>query len=199
MAAVSHDAGVRDKRYAGHTLLVDLQDAECETKAWSVGGFTAVGASKTLIAQLAHDELMTGVFRFPGEAAHGLFEARVEEFDAERGLVGVHFMWISEEGRGLLARMAERDQVMKVALCRRTLNWSLSGLMIGGYRGELKDGGRVRGRIWTDSPKAPGQFSGHAVHVNGDRHTASIEFETLSEETFSLLEDAVRSKHRHGT
>ncbi len=199
MAAVSHDSGVRDKRYASHTLLVDLQDAECETKAWSMTGFTITDARRSLLYQFVHDEVLVGAFRFPDEDAHGLFEARIEKLDRDRGLLSAHFMWISEEGRSLLARMGERDKVVKITFCHRTLNWSLSGLLLGGYRGELKDGGRAHGRIWTETAKEPGPFAGHVVHVNGDRHTASIEFQNLPGDTFSLLEDAMKTKRRSGS
>src|SRR5690349_5473884 len=101
MGAVSHDSGVRDKRYASHTLLVDLQDAECETKAWSMSGFTITDGRRSVLDQFVDDAILVGVFRFADEDAHGLFEARIEKLDRDRGLLGAHFMWISDEGRSL--------------------------------------------------------------------------------------------------
>ncbi|MBI3513196.1 MAG: PilZ domain-containing protein [Proteobacteria bacterium] len=196
MVGVLHGAAseIRDKRYAGHALIVDLQDGECETKTWSAARFLVTAGPHSVLANLDNDAVVTGVFSFGGEVGHGLFEARIEELDRERGMLGGRFMWINEDGRRLLTRMARPGQPMKIALARTTANWSFSGLLLAGYRGELKDGARLRGTIWSDSPKDPGLFAGHVVHVNRDKHTLAIQFGDLPAETFSLLEGAMKKR-----
>ncbi len=188
-------AGVRDKRYSGQTLLVDLRDAEFDASTWSAAGFSVATEAKKFPTGLGADGLLTGVFSFEDAKDHGIFEARVETLDAERGTLGAHFMWVSDGGRKLLAAMAARPKAtMRLAFTRRTANWSFSGFLLEGYHGALKDGERLRGMIWTDSPKDPGLFGGHAVHVNTERHTLAIKFDDLPDATFTLLERAIAKR-----
>ncbi|HUA52232.1 MAG TPA: hypothetical protein VMB81_08705 [Candidatus Sulfotelmatobacter sp.] len=188
-------AGVRDKRYAGQALLVDLHDAECEAKIWTTGGFTLADAPRKLLDGLHQREVLAGVFSFEGTTDHGLFEAEIEGLDLERGGLIARFVWLSERGHKLLEFSNRRPAPpMRLGLARITLNWSLSGLLLGGYRGALKDGERLNGMIWTDDPKDPGLFIGHVIKLNPDKHTLAVKFDELPEATFALLEATMRKR-----
>ena len=202
MAPVSRSspaAEFRDKRYSGQALLIDLHDAGCEALSWTLGGFAVTGGPRAILDNFGDDRVVTAVFTFEGEPDHGLFEARIEQIDAARGMLDAHFMWVNEAGQKLLKTMANRhpERPMRIAFTRVTLNWSFSGFLVGDYRGALKDGERVRGMIWTDDPKDPGLFAGHAVRVNREKHTLSVEFDDLPSESFTLLESAIRKRDAH--
>jgi len=202
MALVSRSpsaAEFRDKRYSGQALLIDLHDAECEALSWTPGSFAVTAGPRAILETFGGDRVVTAVFTFDGEPDHGLFEARVEQLDAARGMLSAHFMWVNDAGQKLLKTMANRhpEQPMRIAFTRVTHNWSFSGFLVGDYRGALKDGERVRGMIWSDDPKDPGLFAGHAVRVNREKHTFSVEFDDLPSESFTLLESAIRKRDAH--
>ena len=185
-------AEFRDKRYFGPALRIDLMDRGYETGLWS---------DSELIVKIppgarAAGDRLTGVFTFAGEEAHGLFEARVAKLDIPRGLMGAEFDWISQSGVSLLKSIAARRQPgehnnhpkMTLGFAHMTLNWSLSGFLLGDYHGPLEAGQRFRGMIWMDTPEDPGLFDGHVVRVDRARHTLSAKFDTLPPSTFALLE-----------
>ena len=186
----------RDKRYAGQTLMVDLRDVELETTAWSVGHVTLT-LKPALAEALSEKEPLVGVLTFDGVPDHALFEAVIEQRDPATGVLRARFAWLSPDGRALLDRMSIRPGVtLRVSLAYRTLNWSFSGFLLGGYHGALADGERFRGMIWTGNPHDPGLFGGHAVRVDRQHHTLSVKFDNLPAETFTLLEQAMM--HRDG-
>ncbi len=186
-------AGARDKRYANQALLIDLHDAECDAESWSVSRFAVSTAPKGALASLVDQKLATGIFTVGGGASHGLFEAAIEELDAERGRLNARFIWISADGLKLLAT-SDPQRTMKLAFAHTTLNWSFSGLQIGGYRGEAKSGQRVRGMIWADDPADPGLFVATVVRPDTSHHTLSLKFVDLPDATFSLLEHAMKKR-----
>lgn len=186
-------AGARDKRYASQAVVVDLHDADCDAESWSVSRFTVGKAPKGALASLVDEKLAVGVFSFPGETAHGMFEAAIEELDAERGQLNARFTWISADGLKLLAG-ADPQRAMRLAFGHATLNWSFSGLQISGYRGEAKPGQRVRGMIWTDDPNDPGLFVATVVRPDTSHHTLSLKFVDLPDATFTLLEHVMKKR-----
>lgn len=186
-------AGARDKRYASQSLLVDLHDAECIAESWSVTRFTVNKAPKGALASLVDQTLATGVFTIEGTTAHGLFEAAIEELDAERGKLNARFVWISADGLKLLAG-SDPTRTMKLAFGHTTLNWSFSGLQVGNYRGEAKSGQRVRGMLWTDDPGDPGLFVATVVRPDTSHHTLSLKFVDLPDASFALLERAMKKR-----
>ena len=188
-------AEFRDKRYSGQQLLIDLRDAEFETAEWTLGHFLITADPKKLPAGIEKGDLVTGVFNFEGVKDNGLFEAQVEAFDREHGVLAGRYEWMSERGRALLGRMAVGvKRPLRIALTYRTLNWSFSGMLLGNYHGDLKDGEHFRAMIWSDTPKDPGLFNGHVVQVNKDRYTLAIKFDELADETFALLEQAIKKR-----
>ena len=187
-------AGARDKRYASQALLVDLRDAECAAVSWSATRFTVNQAPQGALASLVDEKLATGVFTFDGESSHGLFEAAIEELDAERGRLAARFVWVSADGLKLLAESVDPSRSMKLAFGHATRNWSFSGLQLTSYRGEAKPGQRLRGMIWTDSPGDPGLFVATVVRPDAAHHTLSLKFVDLPDATFTLLERAMTKR-----
>jgi len=185
-------AELRDKRYSGPALRVDLLDRGCETGLWSAAELIV----KIPPGARAEGDRLTGVFTFAGESAHGLFEARVAKLDIMRGLMGAEFEWISQSGVSLLKSIADRRQPgeqnnhpkMTLGFAHTTLNWSFSGFLLADYYGSLEAGQRFRGMIWMDVPEDPGLFEGQVARVDRNRHTLSVEFDALPPNTFALLE-----------
>jgi hypothetical protein len=190
----------RDKRYYGPALHVDLRDCEFQTPLWSASQLIIKARPGGLPGNLESDQTVHAVFTFEEERHHGLFEAKVAKLDAAQGQLGLQITWVSDDGKALLAKVAKRIDpkrpetrpIMKVGFTRNTLNWSLSGFLLGDYWGDLKNGTRFHGMIWMDTPRDPGVFAAHAVRNNQDRHTLSVKFDDIPDNTFELLEAVIK-------
>jgi hypothetical protein len=190
----------RDKRYYGPALRIDLHDSEYQTALWSTTQLIIKAKPGGLPGGVEPDQTLHAVFTFEEERHHGLFEATVAKLDAAQGQLGARLTWISDDGKALLAKIAKRVDpkrpetrpLMKVGFTRDTINWSLSGFLLDGYWGELKSGERFHGMIWMNTPRDPGVFAGHAVRVNRDRHTLSVKFDDIPDNTFELLEAVIK-------
>jgi hypothetical protein len=144
----------------------------------------------------------TGAFTFDGYTpAFGLFEAKATRIDTAKQMIGAEFTWISKPGFELLeklnaTRKPDTPQIelpkMRVTFTYPTINWSLSGGLIGQYWGGLPEGEPFNGLIRVEKAQESGVFSGIMIKYNEERHTLAIKFTSLSSETFELLETAMK-------
>ena len=81
---------------------------------------------------------------------------------------------------------------MRITLTYPTINWSLSGALLGSYWGGLADGEPFNGMIRVEKAQDSGVFSGASIRFNEDRKTLAMKFTSLSSETFELLEAAMK-------
>jgi hypothetical protein len=81
---------------------------------------------------------------------------------------------------------------MRVTFTYPTINWSLSGGLIGQYWGGLPEGEPFNGLIRVEKAQESGVFSAILIKHNEERHTLAIKFTSLSSETFELLETAMK-------
>jgi hypothetical protein len=189
----------RDKRYAAPNLLVDLLDAVNETSLWSPAQLILKNFEGDLIA----DETFTGAFSFEGEEACGLFEARALRVDPARKMVGAEFLWVSKPGRDVMALMAERrkadgldeNPTMRITVTHRTINWSLTGMLLERYRGDLQTGQPFRGMIRIEKTQEPGSFCASVIRADHERHTLALKFQELPPGSFTLLEAAIKKSN----
>jgi hypothetical protein len=192
-------ATFRDKRYVVPPLLVDLMSGVCETRLWSASQLIL----RDFVGDVAQNEDFTGSFTFDDDTTCGLFQARAVKRDPARGLVGAEFRWLSEKARALIAdALAQRkpdapDQgpVMKVSVALATANWSLSGMLLERYRGNLTAGQAFSGMIRLEKTQEPGPFNAVVIRVNEELHTLALKFSDLSSSTFALLEAAIKKSN----
>jgi hypothetical protein len=186
----------RDKRYATPILLVDLQSGVRETGLWSASQLILRDAPDDLTL----DQDFTGAFSFEDDPACGLFQARAVKLDSARRVLGARFDWISAGGQALIEAMLARrkpdapDQgpIMKVSITHKTINWSLTGMLLERYTGELKSGQSFRGMIRLERAQEPGMFGATVIRANAERRTLAMKFQELPPETFTLLEVAIK-------
>jgi hypothetical protein len=193
-------ATFRDKRYVVPLLLVDLLSSVSETRLWSASQLIL----RDFVGDVAQNEDFTGSFTFDDDKTTlGLFQARAVKRDPARGLVGAEFRWLSERARALIAdKLARRnpdapDQgpVMKVSVALPTANWSLSGMLLERYHGNLAAGEAFGGMIRLEKTQEPGPFNAVVIRVNAEQHTLALKFSDLSSSTFALLEAAIKKSN----
>ena len=186
----------RDKRYTMPCLLVDLLSGICETRLWS----NAQLILRDFAGDLAVGEEFTGTFTFDDNPACGLFQARAVRLDPARRLAGAEFRWLSPAARDLIADAQaarkpdapDQGPIMKVSITQQTINWSLTGMLLGRYQGELAEGQSLRGMIRLEKTQEPGPFAASVIRVNAERHTLALKFQDLPNGTFALLEAAIK-------
>jgi hypothetical protein len=179
-------------------LSVDLFEKVQETRLWSF--------SQMIIPQyegkMPQGSTFTGAFTFDGYTpAFGLFEAKAVRIDTAKQMIGAEFTWISKQGFELLEKLnatrkpdmpAIEMPKMRVTFTYPTINWSLSGGLIGQYWGGLPEGEPFNGLIRVEKAQESGVFSAILIKHNEERHTLAIKFTSLSSETFELLETAMK-------
>ena len=199
-APVPVKGNFRDKRYVVPNLLVDLQEERHQTTLWS--------PTQVILRDVDHPpaagEVFTGILSFAKRPdATGLFQARVARLDPARRLVGAAFEWINEPGRALIADMlAQRKPdapddtpVMTVSIAHQTINWSLTGMLVARYRGDLASGQPFRGLIRLEKAQEPGPFYASVIRADAQRETLAVKFQDLPPKTFALLETAIKKSN----
>jgi len=191
-------AAHRDKRYTIPVLSVDLFEKVHETRLWS---FSQLIVPK-YEGRMPQGSTFTGAFTFeewPGQ--FGLFEAKALKIDAAKQMIGAEFTWISKPGFALLEKMnanrkpdtpAAEVPKLRVTFTYPTINWSLSGALIGQYWGGLIEGQPFNGMIRVEKAQESGVFTGVLIKYNEGRQTLATKFTSLSSETFELLETAMK-------
>jgi len=189
----------RDKRYTMPCLLVDLLSGVHETRHWS----NAQLILRDFGGDLAVGEEFTGTFTFDDNPACGLFQACAVRLDPARRLAGAEFRWLSPAARDLIADAQaartpdapDQGPVMKVSITQPTINWSLTGMLLGRYQGALAEGQPFRGMIRLEKTQEPGPFAASVIRVNPERHTLALKFQDLPNGTFALLEAAIKKSN----
>ena len=191
-------AAFRDKRYTIPILSVDLFEKVLETRLWS---FSQLIIPK-YDGRMPQGTTFTGAFTFEGYTPQfGLFEAKAVKVDTGKQLIGAEFTWISKPGFELLEKLnatrkpdmpAIEVPKMMITMTYPSLNWSLSGGLLGSYWGGLPEGEPFNGLIRIEKAQESGVFTAILIKHNEERHTLAIKFTSLSSETFELLETAMK-------
>lgn len=191
-------AAFRDKRYTIPILSVDLFEKVLESRLYSLAQVIIPNYE----GQMPQGSTFTGAFTFQHLAPRfGLFEAKAVKIDTAKQLLGAQFTWISPPGLELLEavlkdRKPDTPQIefpkIRITFTYPTINWSLSGALLGSYHGGIPDGSQFNGMIRVEKAQDSGVFSGSSIRFNPDRRTLAMKFTSLSAETFELLEAAMK-------
>jgi hypothetical protein len=184
----------RDKRYVNPVLSVDLMDRLYESPQWSGTGFMAHDAEDTM----PQDVEFHGIFNFDGRTGFGMFRGKVTRIDGT--YKGVSMTWVNESGRKLLDTMIavratlppNQGPIMRVAIAYPTVNWSLSGMLIGEVHNPYEEGAHIRGMIRGEHSISAGMFKARVVKVLPDRKEMGFAFTELSDQLFDMLEGAIK-------
>lgn len=188
----------RDKRYYIPVLSVDLFGKIYETTRWSFSHFILNDFEEPMeVGSVFH-----GCLTFLNRQSFGLFEAKVAKVDSARKMVGCEFSWIAREGFALLEYMnslrpedqPDRGEPVRISIAYPTVNWSLSGMLLGGFLGNMKPNETVRGMIRSEKTHEAGVFTANSVRTNLEKKTLALKFTSLSPELFDMLEAAIK-KH----
>lgn len=193
------NAAFRDKRYKIPVLSVDLFETVNETTRWSLKHLILTGFE----GHLQQGDEFSGSFTFDHHREFGLFEGFVARADPKRQMLGVEMRSVSADGQKLLEYMnsvrspdqPEVGRPMHVSMAYRTVNWSLTGMLLDRYHGKLNKPGEIfRGIVRSDRAHESGVFEASVVRFNPDRRTLALKFTSLSPETFELLEVAIKKQ-----
>jgi hypothetical protein len=186
----------RDKRYTIPVLSVDLFDKVYPTNLWSSGQFII----RDYAGGLEPGTTFSGAFTFEGHSSFGLFQAVVAKHDAERMMLGAKFEWISKPGTDLMVAQNSVEpgqspiqrMSMRVTITQPTVNWSLSGMLLDQYYGDVESGTTIRGMIRVGKAQESGIFNASVVRNHRERKTLALKFAALPGMTFELLENAMK-------
>lgn len=184
-------SGIRDKRVVEPPLYIDLRDRILTTRLWGDGKFLLTDVD---LGYEAGDEL-SGLIKLPGRKEQVFFTGQVAIVDAAKKRVGVSYSYNDESMQALVKQAAEENNekpadqrgIIRIVVAYRTINWSLSGFLVSGYRGKLHGLDRVTGLIRVGRTSTIASFAAKVVRVfEGGRLAA--EFLGHSDQSFNLLE-----------
>jgi hypothetical protein len=193
----------KDKRYTHPVLLIDPNEGERRSVRW-----TAEESEEAAFLREPHEGYAAGDSVICGmrfEAAQGkffivqgTFGERVREERPGRPpgepLVPLTFDGhLSVAARALMARLAtvEPQPPMTLSVHYYTMDWSLSGFMMGGYRGPKRQGERFGVFLRDRTGERSALFEVVARRWFPADNRLACEFVDVSEAAFQFLEEAV--------
>lgn len=195
-------AKVRDKRLTMPNLFIDLRDKVYKTRVWAPGKFILSDYD----GGLGTGDDFTGVLKIGGSPKVFLFDGHAARVDFINKKMAASFELHSAEGNELLAKyyaMKENNPTADLppllfSVAYRTVNWSLSGFLIGEYGGKLTIGQQFSGMIRLDKTNKAGFFRAEVK-----RHVPSVrglgaQFLSLTPETFEMFEIAMKKSEAAG-
>lgn len=195
-------AKVRDKRLTMPNLFIDLRDKVYRTKTWAPGKLILSDYE----GELATGEDFSGVLKIGGSPKVFLFDGHAARVDYINKKMAASFELHSTEAQELLAKYysfkennpsAELPPLL-FSLAYRTVNWSLSGFLIGGYSGKLKIGQQFSGMIRLDKTTKAGFFRAEVKRHVGAVRGLGAQFLSLTPETFEMFEIAMKKSESAG-
>lgn len=195
-------AKVRDKRLTMPNLFIDLRDKVHKTKVWAPGKLI----QSDYDGELATGDDFTGVLKIGGSPKVFLFDGHVARVDFINKKMAASFELHSAEANELLAKyyaVKENNPAADLppllySIAYRTMNWSLSGFLIGSYGGKLTIGHQFSGMIRLDKTNKAGFFRAEVKrHVPAVRGLGA-QFLSLTPETFEMFEIAMKKSEAIG-
>lgn len=187
---------VRDKRLTHPTLYIDLRDQICKTTVWA--------PDKLIVShfdgRIATGDAFSGVMKMAGDKQLYLFDAKAVRVDEANRKLAASFDLLSPEGRTKLETIYEqRDPEGKkplpallFSMAYKTVNWSLSGFLLGEYHGQLKVGQHFSGMVRLEKTDRAALFRAEAKRFVSDCHGLGAQFDRFDADTFELFELAMK-------
>ncbi len=194
---------VRDKRLNVPNLFIDLRDKVYRTKTWAPGKLILSDYE----GEIATGEDFSGVLKIGGSPKVFLFDGHAARVDYINKKMAASFELHSAEAHELLAKYYAVKETNPAAelppllfsLAYRTVNWSLTGFLIGGYSGKLKIGQQFSGMIRLDKTTKAGFFRAEVMRHVGAVRGLGVKFLSLTPETFEMFEIAMKKSEAGGS
>ncbi len=196
----------RDKRLTFPSLYIDLRDKIYKTSLWQPG--TDGQPGKLILndfdGRLASGEVFAGVMKISGEKETYVFDGTAIRVDFINKKLAATFEIGTPGGMERLRDIvAKRDPENKTplppilfSLAYRTVNWSLSGFLVGNYRGQLKKDQSFTGMIRLEKSQKSGFFRAEVRRFVSDCKGMAAEFTKFTPEAFELFEIAMKRSER---
>lgn len=204
--AIGRGPKFRDKRLTFPSLFIDLRDKIYKTSLWQPGSESQPG--KLILSdfdgRLTSGEVFAGVMKISGEKDTYVFDGSAIRVDFINKKLAATFEIGTPGGMERLQAIAsKRDPENKTplppilfSLAYRTVNWSLSGFLVGNYRGQLKTDQSFTGMIRLEKSQKTGFFRAAVRRFVPDCRGMAAQFTKFSPETFELFEIAMKRSER---
>lgn len=175
-----------DKRYSVLKLSVEVVGTpHMVTDQWSSKGY------------VIHDhqgEEEDGHILYPilsVEGRQGRVPVKAKVMQSKPDLVMAIMAAGSEGARILAPFMGSKPLALTVTPAYRTVDWSLSGLMLSDYRGNLQKGQRFEARLQSETAPAAVSVNCYVIRADPVKRLLAVRIEGISDQAFRFLERAM--------
>lgn len=189
-------SAVRDKRISEPALFVDMRDRVASTRLWAPDRFII----DEFKAPILEGETITGMMKLRGNHQLFLFEGEVAKINATTKRMAATYRLLDPAGLKVFTETYEARTssdpkplpALFISMCYKTINWSLTGMLIGGYGGTLDVGNAVTALVRLPGTTMTAMAVGHCARRVGSERDLGIRFHGCDNDLFALLEEAMR-------
>lgn len=188
---------VRDKRITHPWLWIDLNEKSYSTLLW---------APTRLIMDVTDNRLLQGdefcaVAKVGDKLDALLIDGMVTMVDQKNAKMAINYEVANPDGAGALQKIYSDSRQspdeaplpqLSYSVAYKSLNWSLTGFMVGNYTGEVRQGQVFSGTIRLPKTQKTGRFRAQAVRFQKETQGLGCRFLELSQSLFDMLEYALK-------
>ena len=175
-----------DKRYSALTLFVEIVGGPViATDHWSAEGFMV----RDHDGDQTNGQMIHPILSVPGCLGRLPVTARVVQ--AKPHLVATFLTKGVGAERLLAPPLGSSPLTLMITTGYRTIDWSLSGVMLAGYRGPLTRGQRFMAMLQSDRNPVGVPTPCQVIRADSAKSTHAARFDGLSDGVFRYLEQSV--------
>jgi hypothetical protein len=175
-----------DKRYSMLKLCVEVVGTPVmATDQWSDKGYVVHGYEGDVVeGQILYPILSV-------EGRQGRVPVKAKVMQTKPDLVSAILAAGSEGPRILAPFMGSKPLTLTITPAFRTIDWSLSGFMLGDYRGNLQKGQRFEARLQSETAPVAVSVNCYIIRADPGRGILAARIEGISDDAFRFLERAM--------
>ncbi|MDX2104550.1 MAG: PilZ domain-containing protein [Alphaproteobacteria bacterium] len=189
----------RDKRYTIPVLSIDLFAKVYQTVFWSTQQMLLPQFEEVMLDDKTS---VPAVVQVDGSTKFGLFRVIPKRIHADKKIGIFQVTDLSSDAQELMARYdkpttkgdGSQTVPLKIILPAETVNWSFSGMLLQNFRGTANSGDVINGVIRVPRTQHKGTFSCNVIRHTPERHRLALKFSSLPDDTFALLEEAIKKQ-----
>lgn len=192
---------VRDKRIEHPWLWIDLNETRYSTRLWSPSRFIMDVLDKRLV----QDQEFCAVARLEGVPDVFLMDSVVTMHDRKNAKMAVNYEMSNPEASKLMRDIYQESKNttdeegktrplpnLEFSVAYKSLNWSLTGFMIGNFTGTVQIGQTFNGLVRLPKTQRTGGFRAQAVRFQENGLGLGCRFLEMSQSLFDMLEYALK-------
>jgi hypothetical protein len=188
---------IRDKRITHPWLWIDLNERSYSTILWAPNRFIMDVPGDRLGA----DAEFCAVGRIEDRVEALLIDGAVTMHDRKQNRMAVNFEVANPDGASIMRQIYSESREapeelplpsLSFSLAYKSVNWSLTGFMIGNYTGDVQQGQVFTGLIRLPKSQRTGRFRAQAVRYMPETQGLGCRFLELSQSLFDMLEYALK-------